>query len=94
MRYEELKCDGKTFTNEAEISRILKAKKFYWIVDSEIENAKIEIKKDTLIWHGGSFYSGSWPYGIFKDGSFHGNWKGGIFEKGNFDGTWNDGIRL
>lgn len=94
MRYEELKCGGKIFTNEAEISRILKAKQFYWLIDSEIENAKIEIKKDTLIWHGGSFYSGSWSYGIFKDGSFHGNWKGGIFEKGNFDGTWNDGIRL
>jgi len=94
MRYEELRYEGKTFVGEAEISRILKANKFYWLIDSEIENANIEIKKETLIWHSGSFYSGSWQYGIFRSGSFHGVWKGGIFESGVFDGTWIDGIRL
>lgn len=94
MRYEELRCDGKVFTSEAEITRILKSKEFFWLIDSEIEGAKLEIKKDTLIWHGGSFYSGHWPFGIFKDGSFHGTWEGGIFENGNFDGRWIDGVRL
>ena len=94
MRYEELKFEGKVLTNEAEISRILKANKFYWLIDSEIENACIEIKRGTVIWHSGSFYSGSWPFGIFKSGSFHGNWKGGIFEGGEFGGEWQGGLRL
>jgi hypothetical protein len=94
MRYEELRCDGKIFTSEAEIARILKSKKFYWLIDSEIENAIIEIKNDTIVWHDGNYYSGTWPYGIFKHGSFHGIWECGIFESGNFDGTWIDGIRL
>lgn len=94
MRYEELRCDGKTFTSETEINRILKSRKFYWLIDSEIEDAIIEIKNDTLVWHKGNYYSGTWPYGIFKNGSFHGIWKCGIFENGNFDGTWIDGIRL
>lgn len=94
MRYAELIFAGKTYTSEREITQILKSNKFYWLIDSEIEDAIIEIKNDTLIWHDGSYYSGYWHYGIFKNGEFHGTWEGGIFENGRFDGKWIDGIRL
>jgi hypothetical protein len=94
MRYLEMRCDGKTFVDEKEINQILQSKKFYWLIDSEIDNAIIEIKKETIIWHSGDFYSGKWRYGIFKGGSFYGTWESGIFENGIFDGKWIDGIKL
>jgi len=89
-----MRCDGKTFVDEKEINQILQSKKFYWLIDSEIDNAIIEIKKETIIWHSGDFYSGKWRYGIFKGGSFYGTWESGIFENGIFDGKWIDGIKL
>ena len=94
MKYIELRYNGKNFTNEREINQILQSKKFYWLIDSEFENAVLELKNNTIIWHTGDFYSGKWHYGIFKSGSFYGTWKGGIFENGNFDGKWEDGIKL
>lgn len=94
MRYLELRYNGKTFTNEREINQILQSNKFHWLIDAELENAIIELKNDTIIWHTGDFYSGRWHYGIFKSGSFYGTWEGGIFENGNFDGKWEDGIKL
>ena len=54
----------------------------------------LEIKNNTLIWKNGSFYTGDWYYGIFKDGSFYGNWENGIWENGNFGGKWRSGINL
>ena len=90
MRYQELLVNGKSIKNQREIDVILKSQKFYWLVDSEIENAKIEIKKDTLIWHSGDFYTGNWKYGIFKKGKFYGNWKNGIF---GFNPTKNHDVR-
>lgn len=94
MRYTELVIDGKSFKSQNEILKQLLLKKFYWLLDSEIENAKIEIKNDTLIWHSGDFYSGDWGYGIFKSGNFYGNFINGIFENGNFKGKWQSGINL
>ena len=94
MRYTELNLNGKTYTSQREIEEILSKHKFYWLIDSEIENAKIEISKDTIIWHDGSFYTGDWHYGIFKDGNFYGNWENGIWESGNFGGKWQSGINL
>ena len=94
MRYSELKFRGKTYTSQTEINDILVSEKFYWLIDSEIENAKIEITNNTLIWHDGGFYTGDWYYEIFKDGSFYGNWNNGIWESGNFGGTWKSGINL
>lgn len=94
MRYTELLIDDKSFKSQNEILKQLLLKKFYWILDSEIENAKIEIKNDTLIWHSGDFYSGDWEYGIFKSGNFYGNFINGIFENGNFKGKWQSGINL
>lgn len=92
MRYEELLIDSKSVKNQSKIEEILTSKKYYWLIDSEIENAKIEIKKDTLIWHSGDFYSGIWNYGIFRNGNFYGTWENGIFEGGEFKGIWKSGI--
>jgi hypothetical protein len=88
MRYYELKYRDKVYTNPKDIHDILFNGKFYWLIDSEIENAQLEIKNNTIIWHKGSFYSGNWHYGIFKDGDFFGNWENGIWESGNFGGKW------
>jgi superfamily I DNA and/or RNA helicase len=93
MRYSELLINGKSVRNQKEIDGILQSNKFYWLIDSEIEDAKIEIKKNTIIWHSGNFFSGKWKYGIFKEGSFYGTWENGIFENGNFKGKWNSGIK-
>jgi hypothetical protein len=92
MRYLELLFEGKTYTSKSKIDQILDQNDLNWLIDAEIENSKIEIKKNTLIWHEGTFYSGDWNYGIFKGGKFYGNWKNGIFENGNFLGKWNSGI--
>jgi hypothetical protein len=94
MRYSELNYRGKTYTSPNEINDILLKEKFYWLIDAEIENAQLEIKNNTLIWKNGSFYTGDWYYGIFKDGSFYGNWENGIWENGNFGGKWRSGINL
>lgn len=94
MRYIELKYNEKVYKSQKEITDLLHSLNFFWLIDSEIENAKLEIKKDTLIWHDGSFFSGDWQYGIFKDGKFYGNWKNGIFENGNFAGKWQSGIKM
>jgi hypothetical protein len=94
MRYTELVVDGNIIKSQNEIHKQLLLKKFYWLLDSEIENAEIEIRNDTLIWHSGDFYSGDWEYGIFKSGNFYGNFINGIFENGNFKGRWNSGINL
>lgn len=94
MRYIELKYRDKVYTNFSEIHDILLKEKIYWLIDSEVENAKIEIIKGTLIWHDGNFYSGDWHYGIFKNGKFYGNWKNGIWENGSFSGKGIDGINL
>ena len=93
MKYKELKDENKVYTNESQINRILEKENLFWLIDSEIENAKLEIKKHTLIWHDGKYFSGNWHYGIFKDGEFHGTWENGIFEKGNFKGKWINGIK-
>jgi hypothetical protein len=92
MRYTELLIDNKSIKSQSKIEDLLISQKFYWLVDSEIEDAKIEIKKNTIIWHSGNFYSGEWKFGVFKNGNFYGNWKNGIFEGGNFKGNWNSGI--
>lgn len=92
MRYLELKYKEKVYKNPREINDLLRNLKFYWLIDSEIEHAKLEINNNTLIWHEGDFFSGNWEYGIFKGGKFFGNWINGIWENGNFSGKWQSGI--
>lgn len=97
MKFLELKYNGKVFKNLNEINQILKEKQFNWLIDSELERASIEIKKDTLIWHDGDFRWGIWHYGIFKNGNFFGGiWENGIWEGGNFseEAKWNSGIKM
>jgi hypothetical protein len=94
MRYLKLKYNNKVYTNQSEIEKILISNKFYWLIDSEIENADIEIKNNTIIWNNGDFYSGDFYYGIFKYGSFYGNFMNGIWEDGHFSGKFVSGINL
>ena len=94
MNFLELNHEGKTWTNKKDIVRILRQQGFYWLIDSEVDDAIIEIINNTLLWHSGLYLSGDWHYGIFKSGHFHGNWLNGIFESGYFDGNWNSGIDL
>ncbi len=94
MEYLELTFYGKTYTNQRQIINILKENKLFWLIDAEVDSAKIEINKGTVIWYEGIFMSGDWYYGIFKNGGFYGNWLNGIFEDGFFDGKWNSGINL
>jgi hypothetical protein len=93
MRYIELKKGNKIINSQREIDKILELEGFNWLVDSEIEEAKIEIKNNTLIWHGGVFYSGNWEYGIFREGEFYGKFINGIFESGEFKGNWISGVK-
>jgi len=93
MRYIELLTDGKSIKSRVKIDSILKSKNLSWVIDSEIENAVIELKNNTIIWHSGYFF-GNWIYGIFKDGEFHGNWINGIFEGGKFMGNWKSGMKV
>jgi hypothetical protein len=90
----ELVYGSKTYTTKSQILRILRELEFYWLIDSEVEGAKIEIKNNTLIWHEGIFMSSNWHYGIFKNGGFYGRWENGIWEGGYFDGEWISGIVL
>jgi hypothetical protein len=93
MRFKELKYSGKTYTTESQINQILKKEELFWLIDSEFEEAIIEIKKNTLIWHDGTYYSGNWHYGIFNYGTFYGIWENGIWIDGNFNGKWISGVR-
>jgi len=94
MRFLELVHGDSKITNARHITEILEQKKFHWLIDSEVESAKIEIKNNTLIWHSGIFYSGYWHYGIFKGGDFYGVFENGIFENGNFKGKFESGIKM
>lgn len=94
MNFLELKYKGKTYTTNSKILEILTNEKLYWLVDSEVDGAIIEIHNSTLIWHEGIFMSGDWHYGIFKNGGFYGNWENGIWENGYFNGNWISGIKL
>lgn len=87
MRYSELVFNGKKYINDIQINKILSDNNFHWLIDSEIENASIEIKNNTIIWNNGDYYTGNWHYGIFKNGNFYGIWENGIWENGNFKGN-------
>jgi hypothetical protein len=94
MKFKELVYQDKKITDQKQIIDILEKNNFHWLIDSEFEDAKIEIRNNTLIWRGGIFYSGDWYYGIFKDGDFYGNFENGIFEGGNLYGEFVSGLNL
>lgn len=93
MRFLELKYNNNIISDNRIIEKYLKEEKLQWLLESEIEDAKIEIKNNTLIWNDGYFF-GNWHYGIFKGGEFHGNFENGILEGGNFYGNFVSGIKL
>ena len=99
MRYSELKYKGQTYTEQWKIDEILIDEKFNWIVDAEIENARLEIfqLKDgskTLVWNAGIWYSGDWYFGTFRDGEWkYGTWRDGVWRNGKWkNGTFKSGI--
>lgn len=94
MRFIELIYNGDKIVNQNRIIDILETTNLHWLIDSEVEDAKIEIKNNTLIWHSGNYFSGNWYYGIFKSGKFFGNFKNGIFEGGEFKGKYISGLNL
>jgi hypothetical protein len=94
MKFKQITYKDKAYKNIDTIVEILKEEEFYWLIDSEISNAVIEIRKNTLIWHDGVYLNGNWHYGVFKGGEFYGNWLNGIFEDGLFSGKWNSGLRI
>ncbi len=94
MRFKELVYQDRKITDQKQIIDILEKNNFHWLIDSEFEDAKIEIRNNTLIWHGGIFYSGDWHYGIFRDGDFYGDFENGIFEGGNLYGKFISGLNL
>ncbi len=94
MRYSHFIYNSQVITDPNEQNRILEANNFHWLIDSEVESCKIEIKNNTLIWHDGVYYSGHWHYGIFKSGEFYGVFENGIFEGGKFHGKFISGVNL
>jgi len=87
-RYKELKFEGKIYTEQYKIDEILIDNKFNWFLDCEVENVRIEIQYETLIFNAGVFFNGSWFYGVFRDGE----WKSGTWENGVwYNGTWRTG---
>ncbi len=94
MDFLELRYDGKTYTTKNQILEILSKENLFWLIDSEVNKAIIEIQNNTVIWHEGIYMSGNWHYGIFKNGGFYGTWENGIWEDGYFNGEWISGIKL
>lgn len=94
MKYRHLIFNGKEIINPKIIERILNEHKFYWLIDAEFEESEIEIKNNTILWHSGTWISGTWEYGIWISGEFRwGTWLNGIFEGGHFiSGHWVSGI--
>ncbi len=89
MKYNELKCDGKIHTEQWKIDEILIEHNFKWLVNAEVENARLEILKDILVWNGGIWYNGTWEFGVFRDGEWKfGTWENGVW----YNGKWKDGI--
>lgn len=94
MRYKELLYQGKIYTDKYKIDDILTKHKFTWVLDAELENAKLEIMKDTLIFNSGIWYSGNWLFGVVRGGEFrYVIWENGVFFNGVFwDGIFKSGL--
>lgn len=98
MRFTSFKYESELITSEKKITQILKENDMNWILESEFDNADIEIQNKTLIWNSGIWYWGNWHFGIWKSGDWvDGTFENGIWESGNFiggkllSGIWLDG---
>jgi hypothetical protein len=93
QRFLELKINNNTLTSNKEIENYLYSTEFYWLLDCELDNVKLEIKDNILYWLSGTLYWGNWKWGVFLNGEFlSGNWYGGIFLNGLFKATWHNGV--
>ena len=93
-RFSELKINNKTISNTKEIEVFLSSSDFYWLLDCELDNAKLEIIDNILYWNNGIFYYGDWKWGVWKGGEFRGGYfNGGIFYDGIFNGEWITGVK-
>lgn len=81
FRYKYFKYKDKKYTNVNEIEKILSDNNFHWLLNSEFENAEIELINNTIIWKNGTMYYTQTPFIIWEDGT----WKDGIFENGIFE---------
>lgn len=95
MRYKSLKIGESIYTQDRVCDSKLNILGFNWLVESEFEEADIEIIKDTILWKSGNFYSGIWHYGIIESGIFNGIFKNGIISDGvKFGGKFISGIKI
>jgi len=89
MRYKEFKNEGKIITEYFKIDEILAKNKMHWLLNAEIENARLEIFKNTLVFNSGTWFNGIFEYGVIRN--IH--WKFGEFVNGVwYDGTFCNGI--
>jgi hypothetical protein len=91
MRFKRLTIEGKKVGPHS-ADRSLEEAGLGWLVDCEFEGADVDVVRGTVIWNGGTLYSGRWHYGIWKDGQFNGTWDNGIFESGDFRGDFVSGM--
>ena len=88
-KYKELIYKGETLIEKYQIEEILVKEKLSWFINSETANAKIEISNGTLIFNGGTWYTGIWYFGAWRAGEWKfGSWEDGVW----FNGNWQDGI--
>ncbi len=91
-RFVSLKVEDSTYHTSKAIEQYLYTSDFYWLLDCEVDDVKIEIK-DNILYFSGIFYWGVWKFGVFRSGEFRsGIWQGGIFLDGLFKGTFENGV--
>jgi uncharacterized protein YjbI with pentapeptide repeats len=85
MRYKELKYNGKIYNKNYEIDEILIQNNMNWLIDTELENIRIEITKNTLVINAGIWYNGVFEYGVIRDIDFrNGTIENGVIYNGGF----------
>lgn len=93
QRFLELTAGDTHLTSSKLIEQYLYTSDFYWLLECELDDVRIEIKDNILYWKSGIFYWGVWYWGVFESGEFRsGIWKGGIFLDGIFKGTFENGV--
>lgn len=94
QRFEELRLeDGTVLNSNAVIEKWLYSSVFYWLLECELDNVKLEVKEGIVYWKSGVLYWGNWQWGVFESGEFRsGTWNGGIWLGGTFRGKWLNGV--
>ena len=89
MRYKEFKEEGKLITEDFKINEVLAKHKMHWVLNAELEDARLGIFKNTLVFNSGTWYNGIFEYGVFRNG----HWKFGEFVNGVwYNGIWYNGL--